>query len=342
MKLSKIIRWTPILLIFSMYACSNTANPVSGINSTSNANTSKTTTTSTSIATTNNSLSDVQVMNVNLGSSVGLLTFSVKRPRGPMSKKISGDIINAHFIAFDSTKAKQMPFRQGGKDVGSITLSHNGSTLTFIKDTVRQGGVVYNLLPHLRPGMRKGQSSSKPKITPIVFTKGSPIDISISGSSNFPASKMSFQTANINELHITSPTDTSTISSSTDLNVQWTGGSNTAAGVIRILPAPPRPGSNRGPNGVNNQQGGPGMRSGQHRKGQGRPDARKPLAVIKVPAGVNSYTIKSSDLQSDLKGFKGKAIVVVYSQLSSSSNSTAAGNITSVFRNQAGVLLKVN
>lgn len=313
------------ILLLASVACSDhiTGNKDSDATSTS------------TLASFNSEVAGSDLQSIDLGDAIGLVGIQI----GPIPQDSTGTIaLDARLIVFSGTANQTHPFKSGGLDIGTVTLTHNGQTVTFTKHEVREGGVVYESMPKPEKGV---------KPVPFVYVAGSPISIGISGTDSFPAQTLNVTPAGV--LTLTNLENGATLPSGTDLTVYWIGSAADSM-MIRILPAPPAPGTKpdgggpggHGPKDGKGPKGGHGPKDGKGPGGPGGPGGKgpKPLYEVATTSASGSYTISSADLTAALASFPGTAIILDISQRSATDVATDKGNLKVLLGTHDGVLLK--
>ena len=212
------------------------------------------------------------------------------------------------------------PRSRAGKDMGTFTLTVNGTAIELHKIEMRNGGVFYNY-GRRKPGNPRGEmhGDNGEVGDAIPFLPGTAYRFETSGAGDFPALSLEITTPAA-ALEITSPAADASLDPSSDLVVSWQGGESSQKLMLSLVPIFDR--SNfRGPGARFSAQGSNGGPFGGHRGGPGKRFGRSGMQpgqfhdlhqryVIEENNG--SYTIPASEIANLLavEGVQGIAIHV--------------------------------
>jgi len=205
-----------------LLGCSNTTQPMQPIGTMAPA-----TDVQSSVA---GSIIDDEIMvshisGVPVDSSDGVFDIGWNPFVGPIAQD-SERLGDASVVVFD-TLATMAGRRSShaGEDIGSVHLIYSGNNLELRKIQHFYGGAFYSLFPHLFGNASPG----------LTFVPNTNYEFDVSGSSSFPASKVSI-TSPPALINITSYTNGQQLNADSDLALSWSGGNPVAGVLIRIIP----------------------------------------------------------------------------------------------------------
>ena len=214
-------------------------------------------------------------------------------------------------IGFEGTGQSGPPFFGGGIDLGKVYLNYSGKHVELDKHTTPAGGVVYSLRP--RPMRQMGRPGAAS--VGLEFKPSTSYEFEVTGATGFSPLKIPVTTPPA-LLAITSHTDGQSVTTSVDLTLKWSGGTQRGVSIV-LAPA----------------------RGQQHRGERGNPPGPQEV-IATLDANPGSYTIPSAKLQEVLAGSASGRIVCGVLQLSSTDVTHDGGPVHAVLRDGARVMLQ--
>ncbi|MCA9740863.1 MAG: hypothetical protein H6695_05405 [Deferribacteres bacterium] len=213
---------------------------------------------------------------------------------------------------------------RAGKDMGTVTLSYNGSSVELQK-VEHDGGIFYNYGRRM-PGNPRGEmhGDNGEVGDAIPYLPGTTYTFAATGAGDFPALSLDLTTP-ATALQITNPAEGSDIDASSDLTVTWQGGESSSNLMLSVVPILDRA-NFEGPNARYHEQGSNGRPLGGGHPHGGKPFGRDGMEPgqfhdlhlrIVIEENNGSYTIPASDIATVLDIENVIGIAVHVSQLQS-------------------------
>jgi hypothetical protein len=272
-------------------------------------------------------------------TTTGVFSIGWKKFVGPDIEQ-QGTVGEAYAVVWSDTSGAGI--HPTGLDIGTVSLSYSGGSVVLGKRTMRDGSVLYETFSR---GMRLDDGP----LVNIPFVPGGTYSFNVSGSLSFTGGTFTV-TAPPSLLTIIGHANRDTVSRSTDLTVQWQGGSATDSVLVRMVP-------HLRPSQVEER----GMHGGfdslmEHHEEKGEPNCRReghffkggPLQglgpefargiVVMVP-NTGSYTLSAADLQMLLNGTEASEIMIGVTQVARTNVSHDSGSLSVLLRNGDRIVL---
>jgi hypothetical protein len=322
------IMWLIVVVVVAgVVGCSDLSGPASGNNATG------VTTTASVIS---QDLAQLSVAGVTNEWTTGVFSIGWKKFVGP-DIMADGTVGEAYAVVQTDTSAS---IRPGGIDIGTVSLSYTGGSAELTKRTTRDSLVLYETFS-------RGMHLSSGTAVNIPFVANGVYSFTVSGSTAFPAGTFTI-TAPASLLALTGHANGDTISVSSDLRIQWTGGMVSDSVLIRIVPhLRPLQLAGRNPDGVPDSLRGGGHGPKCHRDGKFAvggpmaglgPEFDKGL-ILTVP-NTGSYTLTSSDLQTLISGTTAAELMVGVTQVVKTQVTHNGGAVNVLLRNGDRLVLR--
>lgn len=282
----------------------------------------------------------LSVAGVTTAATKGIFSIGWKKFVGPNVAE-AGTIGEAYAVVQSETAATTI--RPSGIDIGTVTLSFSGGTAELTKRLTPSGGVIYETFS-------KGFHHTSLPVN-IPFVANGVYTFDVSGSSGYSAGKFQI-TAPSSLLSISGHANGDTVSVSSDLKIQWAGGSASDSVLVRIVPhlrpnqIEVREWKDDGMMTFGDHQGGKcqkGHREGHFMVGgplEGMGPEFMRGIVLRVP-NTGSYTLSAADLGALLKGTGAGELMVGVTQTIKQDITHDGGTTTVLLRNGDRLVLHV-
>jgi hypothetical protein len=272
--------------------------------------------------------------------SRGVFSIGWKKFVGPNITD-AGTVGEAFAVVHPDTDTTMI--RPGGIDLGTVTLTYSGGATELTKRVTPDGRVMYATFG------REMRLTETPPVN-IPFVANGLYTFDVTGSSAFSAGTFQI-TAPPSLLTLTGHASGDTVSSTSDLSFQWTGGSASDSVLIRIVPhLRPEQLTARerqvGPGGCEAHGGNGGPRGHRHGRfidggplEQMGPEFARGIFVTIPNAG--TYTVSAADLQSLIGGTEAAELMIGVTQVVKQDVLHDGSSLTLLLRNGDRIVLHV-
>jgi hypothetical protein len=331
MKVLGVVAVTAVAVAVGLYGCSDVTGPRTQMAATGAIN---------AVSVVSQDLAQLAVAGETGQATKGVFSIGWRKFVGPDITQ-QGTVGEAYAVVRSDTSSTGI--HPAGLDVGTVTLDYTGGAAELMKHVGRDGGVLYETFG-------KGMRLESGIPVNIPFVANSTYTFNVSGSANFTAGTFSV-TAPASLLALVGHADRDTVSRTSDLTVQWQGGSPTDSVLVRIVPhlRPPQI-AERGMLGGYDSLEHHGEMEGHGCRREGHFAMGGPLEglgpefargiVVTVP-NTGSYTVTSADLQALLSGTEASEIMVGVTQVAKQEVLHDGGVISVLLRNGDRIVLYV-
>lgn len=246
----------------------------------------------------------------------------------------------------------QSEIRPSGIDIGTVSVTYGGSSsVVLTKQITPDGGVLYSTF-------NRGLEDSQSVQINIPFISNGTYQFDVSGSASFSAGSFIIN-APASLLSITSNKDEDTISTSNDLTLTWSGGSQSDSVLIRIVPhlhreqiegrSPHDEPSDTVHHGEGPDNDGPHGRLSKVTCDRDSIENKMPFnlgsefkkGIILTVANTGTVTISASDLQNLLSGTESTELMVGVTQVIKNNIQHDNKMLKLILRNGTRIILKI-